>query len=408
MVVNAPTSNILSVAEQAMALLLAQARNIPQAHAAAGGRALGALQVGGRRAARQGARRGRAGPGRLAGGPAGARLRHGADRLRPVRLARSGPGPWACGWSASRSSWPRPTSSPSTPRRRPRRSGSSGATCWPRPSPASASSTRPVAASSTRRRWPTPFATASWPGPASTSSPRSRAPSRPSFELPQVVVSPHLGASTEEAQDKAGVTIAEQVLLALAGDFVPYAVNVAATRRLRRRARRSWALAEQLGRFFVGLHDGLPDAPRDRVPGRAGGGESTGILTLSALKGIFGGIDRGAGVLRQRAAAGRAARAGRCASPRPPTSPDYKSLITLRSNSHSVAGTLITAGRAHRAAHRHGRRPRGRGAAVAAHAGRAQRRPARHDRDRRHRARAGRHLHLVHGRRAESRVRRRR
>ena len=34
MVVNAPTSNILSVAEQAMALLLAQARNIPQAHSA--------------------------------------------------------------------------------------------------------------------------------------------------------------------------------------------------------------------------------------------------------------------------------------------------------------------------------------------------------------------------------------
>ncbi|HWF15378.1 MAG TPA: hydroxyacid dehydrogenase, partial [Acidimicrobiales bacterium] len=46
----------------------------------------------------------------------------------------------------------------------------------------------------------------------------------PLFELPSVVVSPHLGASTEEAQDKAGVTIAEQVLLALAGDFVPYAV----------------------------------------------------------------------------------------------------------------------------------------------------------------------------------------
>ncbi len=51
----------------------------------------------------------------------------------------------------------------------------------------------------------------------------------PLFELDSVVVSPHLGASTAEAQDKAGVTIAEQVLLALAGDFVPYAVNVAAT-----------------------------------------------------------------------------------------------------------------------------------------------------------------------------------
>jgi D-3-phosphoglycerate dehydrogenase len=34
MVVNAPVSNILSAAEQTMALLLAQARNIPQAHAA--------------------------------------------------------------------------------------------------------------------------------------------------------------------------------------------------------------------------------------------------------------------------------------------------------------------------------------------------------------------------------------
>src|ERR1019366_8222284 len=34
MVVNAPVSNILSAAEQTMALLLAQARNIPQAHSA--------------------------------------------------------------------------------------------------------------------------------------------------------------------------------------------------------------------------------------------------------------------------------------------------------------------------------------------------------------------------------------
>src|SRR5580698_5027384 len=33
----------------------------------------------------------------------------------------------------------------------------------------------------------------------------------PLFELPSVVVAPHLGASTVEAQDKAGVTIAEQV-----------------------------------------------------------------------------------------------------------------------------------------------------------------------------------------------------
>src|SRR5262249_52184303 len=51
----------------------------------------------------------------------------------------------------------------------------------------------------------------------------------PLFALDNVVVTPHLGASTAEAQDKAGETIAEQVVLALRGDFVPFAVNVAAS-----------------------------------------------------------------------------------------------------------------------------------------------------------------------------------
>jgi D-3-phosphoglycerate dehydrogenase len=75
----------------------------------------------------------------------------------------------------------------------------------------------------------------------------------PLFELDSVVVSPHLGASTAEAQDKAGVTIAEQVLLALAGDFVPFAVNVAAT-DVSETVRPFMSLAEQLGRFFGCLH----------------------------------------------------------------------------------------------------------------------------------------------------------
>ena len=48
----------------------------------------------------------------------------------------------------------------------------------------------------------------------------------PLFDLPSVVVTPHLGASTREAQDKAGDAIADMVQLALAGDFVPWAVNV--------------------------------------------------------------------------------------------------------------------------------------------------------------------------------------
>ena len=58
----------------------------------------------------------------------------------------------------------------------------------------------------------------------------------PLFELENVVVTPHLGASTAEAQDKAGQTIAEQVVLALRGDFVPFAVNVAASEASETRA----------------------------------------------------------------------------------------------------------------------------------------------------------------------------
>ena len=79
----------------------------------------------------------------------------------------------------------------------------------------------------------------------------------PLFAFPSVVATPHLGASTVEAQDKAGVTIAEQVNLALAGDFVPFAVNVAAT-EVSETVRPYLRLAEQLGRCFACLNDGLP------------------------------------------------------------------------------------------------------------------------------------------------------
>jgi len=48
----------------------------------------------------------------------------------------------------------------------------------------------------------------------------------PLFEFENVIVTPHLGASTVEAQDKAGVMIAEQVIAALKGEFVSAAVNI--------------------------------------------------------------------------------------------------------------------------------------------------------------------------------------
>jgi D-3-phosphoglycerate dehydrogenase len=74
----------------------------------------------------------------------------------------------------------------------------------------------------------------------------------PLFGLSSVVVTPHLGASTVEAQDKAGDTIAEQVGLALAGDFVPFAVNVSAA-EASETVRPFLPMAEKIGELFAPL-----------------------------------------------------------------------------------------------------------------------------------------------------------
>ena len=88
MVVNAPQSNIVSAAEHTMALLLAQARNVPQAHAALVAGRWERSQVGGCRARRQDARHRRPRPHRQARRRPGPRLRDAARRLRPVRVRR--------------------------------------------------------------------------------------------------------------------------------------------------------------------------------------------------------------------------------------------------------------------------------------------------------------------------------
>jgi D-3-phosphoglycerate dehydrogenase len=160
----------------------------------------------------------------------------------------------------------------------------------------------------------------------------------PLFALAGVVVTPHLGASTAEAQDKAGITIAEQVILALAGDFVPFAVNVAAS-DVPESVRPFLGLAETLGRSFAGLHEGIPDGLEVEFQGSLAGA-NTSILTLAVLKGLFAATtdepvsyvnapqlatERGLGVREVSTTA---------------TTRGYVNLISLRSGAHSLAGTL--------------------------------------------------------------------
>ena len=70
-------------------------------------------------------------------------------------------------------------------------------------------------------------------------------------------VTPHLGASTAEAQDKAGLSVARSVKLALQGEFVPDAVNVQAGGVVDEDVRPLLALAEKLGKVFTAVAGGV-------------------------------------------------------------------------------------------------------------------------------------------------------
>src|SRR5919204_974134 len=163
------------------------------------------------------------------------------------------------------------------------------------------------------------------------------------FDFEQVVVTPHLGASTVEAQDKAGTAIAEMVRLALRGEFVPYAVNVSAGTEVPEAIRPFMSLAERLGAILTGLAEAPVRSLEAEYLGRIAE-HDTRVLTLAALKGALSRVvhepvsfvnvsmiarERGIGVSERKSTASR----------------DYVNLMTLRADTEggdvSVAGTLV-------------------------------------------------------------------
>ncbi|MET0782766.1 MAG: phosphoglycerate dehydrogenase [Leifsonia flava] len=108
----------------------------------------------------------------------------------------------------------------------------------------------------------------------------------PLLALPNVVVTPHLGASTDEAQEKAGVSVAKSVRLALAGELVPDAVNVAGG-VIDPYVRPGIPLLEKLGQVFSGLAHSSPLTSVDvEVRGELADYDVS-VLKLAALKGVF-------------------------------------------------------------------------------------------------------------------------
>jgi len=150
--------------------------------------------------------------------------------------------------------------------------------------------------------------------------------SGPLLELDNVVVTPHLAASTEEAQDRAGVIVAEQVAAALEGAVVTNAVNIPAIRAEDLELLGSFIpLAAKLGRLAMELAEGRAE----RI-----------TLSYYALNGAFQGrseqpvnyvnapviaAERGIEVLEQNRRASR----------------DFTNLIRVEVDQVRAAGTII-------------------------------------------------------------------
>lgn len=108
----------------------------------------------------------------------------------------------------------------------------------------------------------------------------------PLLKYENVVMTPHLGASTTEGQDRAGVIVCEQVVAGLTGGVVSYAVNIpSVSKEAMETIGPFLPLAELLGELMSAVADG----PLSKVTVRYEGlvaEHDTRLLTLAATKGL--------------------------------------------------------------------------------------------------------------------------
>lgn len=165
----------------------------------------------------------------------------------------------------------------------------------------------------------------------------------PLFTLDGVVATPHLGASTEEAQERAGIAVALSVRKALAGQLVPDAVNVKGG-LIHEDVRPALALVEKLAGVLIGLAGEVPVSIEVEVHGEIGEHDCT-ILATSALKGALSNL--GAEDVTYVNAPGIAQERGLVATVTTDViSPEHRNVITLNAALSdgvkiSISGTLM-------------------------------------------------------------------
>ena len=165
----------------------------------------------------------------------------------------------------------------------------------------------------------------------------------PLFALDNVVATPHLGASTDEAQERAGIAVAISVRKALAGELVPDAVNVKGG-EIHEEIRPSLPLVEKLSQVATALADELPVSVEVIVRGEVSEYDCS-VLATSALKGAL--VATGAEDVTYVNAPGLAQERGfNSTVTTDPVSPEYRSMISLKAafsdGTHvTVDGTLM-------------------------------------------------------------------
>jgi D-3-phosphoglycerate dehydrogenase len=165
----------------------------------------------------------------------------------------------------------------------------------------------------------------------------------PLFQLDQVVATPHLGASTDEAQERAGIAVAVSVRKALAGELVPDAVNVKGG-AIHDEIRPSLPLVEKMAQIATAIAGELPVSMEITVKGDISGHDSS-VLAISALKGALQAT--GSEDVTYVNAPGLAAERGVTSSVTTTAdSPEYRSMISLHAalaSGHQIKvdGTLM-------------------------------------------------------------------
>jgi D-3-phosphoglycerate dehydrogenase len=160
----------------------------------------------------------------------------------------------------------------------------------------------------------------------------------PLFALPNVVVTPHLGASTAEAQDRAGVTAAEQVATALRGAVPMHAINAPVPMGEGAEFVAQFSgLCEALGSLLYQLTDKTTDTLKIEYRGEVAGFD-TRLLDVSAQKGLLAPmVFEPLNFVNTPALAKE--RGLKVETSRSSESADYTSLVELRMGEDAVSGT---------------------------------------------------------------------